>query len=95
MTVSLPREMAAKVEKTRKAEQRTRSELVREALRTYFDRAERFPVVEATPAEIRALTKARLASLPGDRISLVDLRRDLELPTRRARAKRSRSRKQS
>ena len=38
MSVSLPPEMMAKVERVRKAEHRTRSELVREALRTYFDR---------------------------------------------------------
>jgi metal-responsive CopG/Arc/MetJ family transcriptional regulator len=36
MTVSLPAKMVAEVEKVRKAEHRTRSELVREALRHYF-----------------------------------------------------------
>jgi metal-responsive CopG/Arc/MetJ family transcriptional regulator len=35
-TISLPPAMAKQVEKIRKAEHRTRSELVREALRVYF-----------------------------------------------------------
>lgn len=35
-TVSLPPEMAAEVESVRKEEHRTRSELIREALRRYF-----------------------------------------------------------
>lgn len=36
MTVSLPPAMIREVEAVRKAEHRTRSELIREALRTYF-----------------------------------------------------------
>ncbi len=36
MTISLPPEMIEEVEKVRKAEHRTRSELVREALQAYF-----------------------------------------------------------
>jgi metal-responsive CopG/Arc/MetJ family transcriptional regulator len=36
MTISLPPAMIKKVEQVRKAEDRTRSELVREALRRYF-----------------------------------------------------------
>jgi metal-responsive CopG/Arc/MetJ family transcriptional regulator len=35
-TISLPPEMAAKLEEIRKKEHRTRSELVREALRRYI-----------------------------------------------------------
>ncbi len=34
-TISLPPEMAAELEETRKKEHRTRSELIREALRRY------------------------------------------------------------
>lgn len=56
MSTSLPSEMIGQVERVRKAEHRTRSEFVREALRTYIDM--RFPVV--TPSEdIRALRRAR------------------------------------
>jgi len=35
-TVSLPPEMAAEIERVMKEEHRTRSELIREALRRYF-----------------------------------------------------------
>ena len=35
-TVSLPPEMADEIERVRKRERRTRSELIREALRQYF-----------------------------------------------------------
>ena len=49
VAVSLPVPMAKQIERTRKAEQRSRSELVREALRDYFRRAAGFPVVTATP----------------------------------------------
>src|SRR5713226_4982083 len=59
LTISLPRAMADRVETLRKAEQRTRSELVREALRTDFAIAGRFPEEEATPAELRALARGR------------------------------------
>ena len=45
MTVSLPKEMVEEFEAVRKAEHRTRSELVREALRNYFAFRGRFPVV--------------------------------------------------
>lgn len=53
MTVSLPPEMVREFEKVRKAERRTRSELVREALRTYFTGRG----YTATPAELRAIEK--------------------------------------
>lgn len=56
-TVSLPPEMARQVERLRKLEHRTRSELVREALRTYF--ARQLPVVETSGAERRALRRGR------------------------------------
>ncbi len=40
-TISLPPEMMAQLERTQKAEQRTRSELVREAFRLYLGSSER------------------------------------------------------
>lgn len=43
LTISLPPEMAAQLEEARKREHRTRSELIREALRRYF--------AEATPSQ--------------------------------------------
>ena len=87
MTVSLPPAMVRQFEKVRKAENRTRSELVREALRTYFDR--RFPVVEPTRAELAAIRRGRAAFRRGDYVSLDQLLHDLEPASHRARAKRS------
>jgi len=43
MSISLPPAMLRQFEEVRKRESRTRSELVREALRTYFE--ERYPAV--------------------------------------------------
>ena len=91
ITVSLPRAMAAKVEKVRKAEQRTRSELVREALRTYFELASRFPEAEATPAETRALDRGRKQVARGEYVTLDQLHRELaklDTPRRSRRSKR-------
>ena len=70
VTVSVPRPMARQIERIRKAEQRSRSELVREALRDYFRKAAGFPVVTATPAELRALKRARREYLRGETITL-------------------------
>lgn len=38
MTISLPPAMLAKIERARRAEDRTRSELVREAIRAYLEK---------------------------------------------------------
>ena len=70
LTISLPRAMAAQVERIRKAEQRGRSELVREALRTYFALARNFPVERATVADIRAMKQAPRESERGETTTL-------------------------
>ena len=59
MTISLPREMIQEVERVRKTEHRTRSELVREALRAYFHARRTFPTYAPTAAELRAIEKGR------------------------------------
>ncbi len=71
MTISLPPEMIRKVERVRKAEHRTRSELIREALRAYF--ANRYPVVEASREELRALRRGREAYRQGRYVTLEEL----------------------
>lgn len=86
MTISLPPGMVKQFEKVRKVENRTRSELVREALRFYIE--SRFPVVEPTRAELAAIRRGRAAFTRGDYISLDKLLNDLELKGHRARAKR-------
>ena len=74
ITISLPAEMAEQVEKTRREEHWTRSELVLEALRTYISIrqiAEEIP----TPAELRAIGRGRAAYERGDYVTLDELRR--------------------
>ena len=86
MTVSLPPALVRQFEAVRKAESRTRSELVREALRAYFE--SRYPSVQPTKAELAALRRGRAAFRKGDAVSLGQFLHDMEYPTRRPRAKR-------
>lgn len=86
MTVSLPPEMLRQFEVVRKAEARTRSELVREALRAYFE--SRYPAERPTKADLAALRRGRAAFRQGDTVSLDQFLHDVESPTRRSSAKR-------
>lgn len=85
MTVSLPPALVRQFEEVRKKESRTRSELVREALRVYFE--SRYPAVEATPDELRALRRGRAAFRKGEAVSLKDFLHDVERRNRGSRAK--------
>ncbi len=85
MTISLPPEMISEVERVRKMEQRTRSELVREALRTYF--AKRIAVVESTAAEKRAIKQGREEFQRGEYVNLDQVLNALERPSRKVRRK--------
>lgn len=67
-SISLPPEMATQLERVRKGEHRTRSELVREALRRYIRAADvlrlqarlaRLPEESAEPDEIEAIAKGQ------------------------------------
>lgn len=87
MTISLPPAMVEQFEKVRKAENRTRSELVREALRTYFSLYGRFPVVSASKAEINAIRRGRAAFARGQYVALDELLHDVEPAHNRARTK--------
>jgi predicted transcriptional regulator len=86
MTISLPPAMVRQFEEVRKKESRTRSELVREALRAYFEG--RYPTVQPTKAELAALRRGRAAFRRGDAVSLTQLLNHVESPSRRTRAKR-------
>src|SRR5271167_540460 len=91
MSISLPPAMLRQFEEVRKRESRTRSELVREALRTYFE--ERYPAVTPTPAELAALRRGRAAFRRGDSVSLTQFLdrlegNGLEPPPHRPRPKR-------
>src|SRR5216683_3258695 len=86
MTVSLPPAMVRQFEEVRKRESRTRSELVREALRAYFDG--RYPPVTPTKAELAALRRGRAAFRRGNSVSLTQFLNDLESAPHRSRPKR-------
>jgi Arc/MetJ-type ribon-helix-helix transcriptional regulator len=86
MTVSLPPEMVEKVEKFRRLEHRTASELVREALRRYFER--RFPEEDASAREVRALRRARREHTRGETVNLEEVLDELG---RRPRGRRAQS----
>jgi Arc/MetJ-type ribon-helix-helix transcriptional regulator len=78
--------MLRQFEVVRKAESRTRSELVREALRAYFEN--RYPADQPTKAELAALRLGRAAFRRGDSVSLDQFLHGVESPTRRSRTKR-------
>jgi predicted transcriptional regulator len=82
MTISLPPAMARQLEKVRKQEHRTRSELMREALRHYFD--SRVPEVTPTRAEMAAIRRGRAAFKRGEYISLEQLLHDLDSSSHQA-----------
>ena len=86
MTISLPPAMVRQLEEVRKKESRTRSELVREALRAYFKA--RYPAVQPTRAELTALRRGRAAFRRGNTLSLNQFLKDVEPATYRSRAKR-------
>ena len=77
--------MLAELERVRKAEHRTRSELLREALRTYF--SSRVSEVAPTPAELRAIRRGRVALARGDYVTLDQLRHELGAAPRGSRRK--------
>ena len=85
MTISLPPAMLRQFEEVRRLESRTRSELVREALRAYFE--ERYPAVTPTKDELAALRRGRAAFRRGDSVSLGKFLDGLESPVGRTRAK--------
>src|SRR6266849_5831966 len=73
VAVSLPPAMVRDLEKAQKAEHRTRSELVREALRFYLLRA-----VKPSPQERRALEKGRAEIRRGEFVTLDELHAELD-----------------
>jgi metal-responsive CopG/Arc/MetJ family transcriptional regulator len=86
ITISLPPEMAEQVEETMKVEHRTRSELMREALRTYFS-VRRLPEETPTPAELRAIRRGEAAYRRRDYVTLDECFRDVVRRPHRPRKK--------
>ena len=85
LTISLPPAMVRQFEAVCKLESRTRSELVREALRSYFE--SRYPEVQPTKAELATLRRGRAAARRGDVVSLKEFLHDVESSDERSRPK--------
>jgi len=85
-TVSLPPAMAKEIERAMKAEHRTRSELVREALRVYLS-ARLIPAELPTAAEARAYRSGMAAYRRGDSMMLQEYLDGMDRRPRRSRKK--------
>jgi len=70
MTISLPPEMVKEVDRVRRKEGRTRSELMREALRVYVRRTAEFPIYNPTARELREIEKGRADMRKGEYFTL-------------------------
>lgn len=88
MTISLPPAMLKQMEQVQKEENRTRSELLREAWRRYFE--SRFPVEVPTQAELRAIRRGRAEIKSGKFVTLEQLNDELAAANRKPRSKSAR-----
>src|SRR5260370_10352624 len=86
--ISLPPAMVKQIEKVRKQEHRTRSELIREALRNYID--SRYPAVTPTKAELAAIRRGRAQIKAGRYTTLEQLKHEMAPANRNHGAKISR-----
>jgi Arc/MetJ-type ribon-helix-helix transcriptional regulator len=100
-SVSLPPEMADDLERVRRKERRTRSELVREALRHYMrdaeiralrDRIAKLPERQPTADEIAAIKQSNGEFGEGNFIGLNQLHHDLGRRRQQPRARKSQAR---
>ena len=88
MTISLPPAMTKQMEKVQREEHRTRSELLREAWRQYFE--SRYPIYRPAKAELAAIRKGRSEFKRGEYITLNQLHNELETARHQVRKKRAR-----
>jgi len=85
-TVSLPPAMAKEIERAMKAEHRTRSELVREAVRIYLS-ARLISSELPTAGEVRAYRRGMAAYRRGDSMTLQEYVDGMDRRPRRTRRK--------
>lgn len=88
MTISLPPEILKKIDAARKREHQTRSEMVREALRSHLKKI--IPADNATEDEITALQLARGEYARGEYVTLDNLLHELGNTHRRTSKKTAR-----
>ena len=83
ISVSIPEEMLPEVDRVARNEHRSRSELIREALRRYLSPARErvLPLDDAAPDEIEAMNRGRAEFARGEFVRLDDLQRELGLTT--------------
>lgn len=85
LTISLPAAMAEQMKKIQKKENRTRSELLREAWRQYFEN--HYGSYVPTKSELLAIRKGRAEIARGEYATLEELLHDLDNPDRKTRSK--------
>lgn len=82
LAISVPAKMAAQMKRVQKKENRTRSELLREAWRQYFDR--HYGSYTPTKAELAGVRKGRAEIKQGEYKTLQELLGDLDHSHREA-----------
>jgi metal-responsive CopG/Arc/MetJ family transcriptional regulator len=82
LTISLPAAMTEQMKRVQKKENRTRSELLREAWRQYFE--SHYGSYAPTKAELLAIRKGRAEVVQGQYRTLQELLHDLDHPHRKA-----------
>jgi metal-responsive CopG/Arc/MetJ family transcriptional regulator len=86
VTISLPEDLLSKADAAAEREHRTRSELVREALRWYL-RISTLPIADPTPEEIAAIKAGRADRAHRRTLTHADIAHDLEDRVRKEGAK--------
>jgi predicted transcriptional regulator len=85
VTISMPPAMVDDLDRVRQREHRTRSELLREALRQYMatsGEARTIRVADMQPDEIKAIRQGKRDFARGETVRLEDIQNELGLPTR-------------
>jgi predicted transcriptional regulator len=83
ISVAIPMDMLPEIDAAARTQNRSRADIVREALRQYFLTGNRrIPVADAEPDEARAAMQGQAEFQRGEFIRLEDLQRELGLPTR-------------
>jgi predicted transcriptional regulator len=87
MTISMPPGMEKTLEKIRKVENRTRSEMVREAFRLYINNF--YPEVGMTKREEKIFREGRKEFALGEFVTLNELKNELARSRREKKSKKS------
>jgi len=77
--ISLPTDMLEELDRVRKREQRTRSELLREAVSRYLasEPMRQIPIMDPEPGELEAIERGRVQTARGEYVLLEDLAKNI------------------